>query len=173
MSSTAQDRYGDAVWGPGPQRTGPPWSAGPDWGLPFGARPLWVAITILSFLVWWPLGLAVLFFLLGSGRMGCGRHRRRNGFDRRGRGSEAPPWSAPWSSGWRSFCGGEQSRSTGNHAFDEYRADTLRRLEEEQREFSAFLDRLRLARDKAEFDAFMAERRQRPTEPPAPEPAPG
>ena len=44
-------------------------------------------------------------------------------------------------------------------AFAEYRADTLRRLEHEETEFHGFLDRLRSANDKAEFDAFMAERR--------------
>ena len=52
------------------------------------------------------------------------------------------------------------SRS-GNRAFDEYRQDTLQRLEEEQREFRDFLARLRMAKDKAEFDQFMAERRTR------------
>ena len=36
------------------------------------------------------------------------------------------------------------------------------RLEEEQREFRDFLDRLRFAKDKTEFDQFMAERRNRP-----------
>jgi hypothetical protein len=51
--------------------------------------------------------------------------------------------------------------STGNHAFDEYRADALRRLEEEQKEFTEFLERLRKARDKTEFDQFMAERKNR------------
>jgi len=51
---------------------------------------------------------------------------------------------------------------SGNSAFDEYRNDTLRRLEEEQREFKDFLERLRFAKDKTEFDAFMAERRSRP-----------
>src|SRR5882762_6729366 len=51
---------------------------------------------------------------------------------------------------------------SGNHAFDEYRSETLRRLEEEQREFRDFLDRLRFAKDKSEFDEFMAERRNRP-----------
>ena len=64
-------------------------------------------------------------------------------------------------------------RSSGNRAFDEYRAETLRRLEEEQREFRDFLDRLRHAKDKAEFDQFMAERRNRPPEtsrPPEPQP---
>jgi hypothetical protein len=50
---------------------------------------------------------------------------------------------------------------SGNQAFDEYRAATLRRLEEEQREFREFLSRLRAAKDKAEFDQFMAECRNR------------
>jgi hypothetical protein len=54
--------------------------------------------------------------------------------------------------------------SSGNRAFDEYRAETLRRLEDEQREFRDFLDRLRMAKDKAEFDQFMAERRNRPAD---------
>jgi hypothetical protein len=63
-----------------------------------------------------------------------------------------------------------QGPSSGNRAFDEYRAETLRRLEDEQRDFFEFLNRLRHAKDKAEFDQFMAERRQRPPEPPQPHP---
>ena len=59
---------------------------------------------------------------------------------------------------------GPRERSSGNRAFDEYRADTLHRLEEEQREFMAFLDRLRHARDKVEFDQFMAEHGRRPND---------
>ena len=55
--------------------------------------------------------------------------------------------------------------TSGNRAFDEYRSETLKRLEEEQREFKDFLARLRFARDRAEFDQFMAERRRRPFEP--------
>ena len=43
--------------------------------------------------------------------------------------------------------------------------ETLRRLEEEQTEFREFLDRLRHAKDKEEFDQFMAQHRQRPTPP--------
>ena len=35
----------------------------------------------------------------------------------------------------------------------------MRRLAEEQREFLAFLSRLRHARDKEEFDSFVADRR--------------
>ena len=57
--------------------------------------------------------------------------------------------------------------SSGNRAFDEYRSETLRRLEEEQVEFKNFLDRLRHAKDKEEFDQFMAQHKTRPTPPPA------
>jgi len=60
-------------------------------------------------------------------------------------------------------------RSSGNRAFDEYRTETLRRLEDEQREFRDFLERLRQAKDKAEFDQFMAERRNRPPEQASPQ----
>ena len=63
--------------------------------------------------------------------------------------------------GRRERGGSRRSASSGNRAFDEYRIETLRRLEDEQREFRDFLDRLRLAKDKAEFDQFMAERRNR------------
>ena len=49
----------------------------------------------------------------------------------------------------------------GHSAFAAYRAETLQRLESEQRDFQQFLDRLRAANDKAEFDQFMAERKFR------------
>ena len=48
--------------------------------------------------------------------------------------------------------------TSGNLAFDAYKEDTLNRLEREQDQFHAFLDRLRQAKDKAEFDQFMDER---------------
>jgi Protein of unknown function (DUF2852) len=63
-----------------------------------------------------------------------------------------------------------EPRTSGSQAFDEYRTETLRRLEDEQREFHEFLDRLRMAKDKAEFDQFMAEGHTR-TEPPAAAPS--
>jgi hypothetical protein len=109
-------------------------------------KPAWIALVILGFIIWWPVGLATLAFTIGSGRMGrCGSYR----WHAPDRMRDATGW-------WR------EPRSSGNRAFDEYRAETLSRLEEEQREFREFLDRLRLARDKAEFDQFMAERRNRP-----------
>jgi hypothetical protein len=69
----------------------------------------------------------------------------------------------------RRWGGSRDFPSSGNSAFDEYRAETLRRLEEEQKEFKDFLDRLRHAKDKTEFDQFMADRRRR-SEGPVPEP---
>ena len=55
-----------------------------------------------------------------------------------------------------------QPRTSGNQAFDEYRAETLRRLEEEHRAFQEFLGRLRVAKDRVEFEQFMAERGAKP-----------
>jgi hypothetical protein len=111
-------------------------------------KPAWIALTVLGFVLWWPLGLASLLFILGSGRMGCSRHGRWQ--DKADRMQAA---ASRWYSG--------RPASSGNRAFDEYRAETLRRLEEEQEGFRAFLDRLRHAKDKAEFDEFMADRRRR------------
>ena len=124
-------------------------------------HPGMVIGTIVGFLFWWPVGLAFLFFTLRSTNMGCWNHqdrwankmermqykmeRMRNRMERHGF-----PFGSP---------------SSGNRAFDEYRMETLRRLEDEQKEFREFLDRLRHAKDKEEFDLFMAQHRTRPTPP--------
>jgi hypothetical protein len=122
-------------------------------------KPAWIALMILGFMMWWPLGLAVLAFSIGSGRMGCWKGHQMGAWGRGG-GMRGPGmwWQPP-------------HRSSGNRAFDEYRSETIRRLEEEQQEFHEFLGRLRMAKDKAEFDQFMAERRDRPN-PPNPESPP-
>jgi hypothetical protein len=106
-------------------------------------KPAWIALTILGFIIWWPVGLALLAFIIGSGRMSCWK----------GRGH--------WHESMNPGAWGRSGPSSGNRAFDEYRSETLKRLEEEQREFREFLDRLRFAKDKTEFDQFMAERRNR------------
>lgn len=149
--------------GPSPWRGG----YGPPhfWPVP---RPFYIAGMVLAFIVWWPLGLATLAYLIGSGRMGCRSRRYRTAENPWNQGGpQGAPWSGPWSM-WRNFCGGSErpAASSGNAAFDEYRTDTLRRLEEEQKEFAAFLERLRVAKDKSEFDAFMNDRRQRAQRPP-------
>ena len=61
----------------------------------------------------------------------------------------------PSASGWR-HCGG--ARSSGNAAFDERRRETLRAIQEEAEAFADFERRQREARDREEFDRFMAER---------------
>ncbi|WP_439495884.1 DUF2852 domain-containing protein [Bosea sp. (in: a-proteobacteria)] len=121
----------------------------------------WLAFAVLGFIVWWPLGLATLVFLFGSGRMGhgCGHERYEHRMTRlqskMERLRERMGGGQPWGSGG----GWGRGPSSGNHAFDEYRTETLRRLEEEQREFQDFLGKLRMAKDKAEFDQFMSQRR--------------
>jgi hypothetical protein len=133
-------------------------------------KPAWIALMVVAFIVFWPIGLGILAYLIWSGRMGCSwRHDRREWRERRERMHEtAHRW-------WHG--NGREAPSSGNRAFDEYREDTLRRLEDEQKEFRSFLDRLRHAKDKAEFDQFMDDRRRHrdapPSEPPPvpPEPA--
>lgn len=181
-SATNQDAYGNPwgnqwgnQWGPGGgqgggprggQGDGPGWlPPPPPWRAPWQdgwlSGPMGIAAMVLGFIFFWPVGLAILFYLLGTGRMGCRRRWRRE--------AQQAGWNGPEGfAAWKSWMcgpsgGGRAAPSSGNHAFDEYRAETLRRLEEEQKEFSSFLERLRFARDKAEFDQFMAERRSRPT----------
>jgi hypothetical protein len=140
-------------------------------------KPAWIGLMVLGFIIFWPIGLVVLAYLIWSGRMSWGRH---DDFDR---------WQQRMSDRWERHrgrwgrCGMHRSRRgdfapTGNRAFDEYRAETLRRLEEEATEFQEFLSRLRMAKDKSEFDQFMTERRNRPSTPeqsgpasPTPEPS--
>lgn len=133
-----------------------------DWG-----KPAWIAATVFAFIVFWPIGLALLAYLFWSGRMGCSSMGGRGRWHRNGEGNGR---SGPW------FGGRRRAASSGNLAFDEYREETLRRLEEEQKGFMDFLDNLRRAKDKAEFDQYMAERgrgRAMPDEPEIPDgPAP-
>lgn len=112
-------------------------------------KPAWIALTILAFIIFWPLGLALLGYLIWSGRMGC--------WKRGGPGQ----WYETREGRKRRYRGRRSGESSGNSAFDEYREETLRRLEDEQTEFESFLERLRHAKDKSEFDQFMADRRRR------------
>ena len=119
----------------------------------------WIAVMVLAFIIFWPIGLAILAYLIWSGRMGCWKQRALRGWRYEGAGSDRA----------KARCQRRRDRqSSGNRAFDEYREETLRRLEDEQKEFWDFLDRLRHAKDKEEFDQFMADRRRRASEQPGP-----
>ena len=98
----------------------------------------WIAAMVLGFIFIWPVGLALLFYMIWSKRMfskNCTAMTRHSGRYAR-----------------------HAMKSSGNSAFDAYKMETLRRLEEEQGNFEAFLERLREAKDKAEFDQFMDDR---------------
>lgn len=106
-------------------------------------RLAWIALTVIAFVLFWPIGLALLAYVIWSKRMSChswGRGRSR------------------WGHRHSERMGGR----TGNSAFDTYREETLKRLEEERDAFVSFLDQLRAAKDRAEFDQFMSGR-QTPT----------
>ena len=123
---------------------------------------------ILGFIVFWPIGLAILGYKVWQ--------RRYGGDDLQT--FAAAKWSqarnamagASWSTS-SAPCGGGRfySPSTGNAAFDEWKGAELARLEEERRkledahrEFCEFLDNIRKAKDREEFERFMNERRNRP-----------
>lgn len=103
----------------------------------------WIAAMVLGFVFLWPVGLALLAYMIWSKRMfsgSCASKRTRHTTAR------------------------NAMKSSGNSVFDAYKADTLKRLEDEQHNFEEFLKRLRDAKDKAEFDQFMDDRAARTTD---------
>ena len=130
-----------------------------------GGYPAWhparILLIVAGFIIWWPIGLAILAYTLWSRNMGCWSH------DRHGRFADKMERMQHKMERMRERMEGRgyYAPSSGNRAFDDYRMETLRRLEEEQKEFKDFLERLRHAKDKEEFDAFMAQHRTRPTPP--------
>lgn len=128
------------------------WQAGPTRSCMRPPRKgLEIAGIILGFIFVWPLALAYLVWKL----MGY-------------------PVPTEWKAYVErnvSFLGGlararPAGPSTGNRAFDAYREQELARLEEERRRldeeaqaFAEFVEELKRAKDREEFDAFMAKRR--------------
>jgi Protein of unknown function (DUF2852) len=137
-----------------------------------------LVLMILGFVWWWPVGLIILGFLIARGRLGywrrpsfagsgpmCGWDHNTDRWDRKmARVQEKMDRVRAKMDRFRSRGDWRAQSSSGNRAFDEYRSETLKRLEEEQHEFKDFLERLRFAKDRGEFDQFMNERRNRPPE---------
>ena len=112
-----------------------PFGRARDW-LDERGKVAWIITMILGFAIFWPVGLVILAYMIWSKRMfGCSNRSPARRF---------------------------HAASTGNSAFDAYREETLKRLEDEHREFVDFLTKLREAKDKAEFDQFMNQRGDRP-----------
>ena len=127
-------------------------------------RPAWIALMVIGFIVFWPIGLAILAYIIWSGRMNCGRYGSMDQWRERA----TARWDRKrerWERKMQSWGGHPGLRPSGNRAFDEYRDEALRRLEEEVTEFRSFLERLRMAKDRAEFDEYMRERRTRDASP--------
>ena len=121
----------------------------------------WIAAMVLGFMFFWPLGLALLAYMIWGKQMfgkSCRKHDHHHGLHR---DHARRAWAENWDRMSRA------ARPSGNAAFDAYKADTLRRLEEEQDAFETFLQRLREAKDKTEFDSFMEDRARSAAEPSA------
>lgn len=128
-----------------PAMSRPGWFTRTEAWLDDRGKGAWIAAMVLGFIFFWPIGLALLAYMIWSKRMfsnAC-RHRQSRRHNFRGMGGMS---------------------SSGNTAFDAYKNETLRRLEQEQSEFEAFLERLREAKDQAEFDQFMDDRSRRAAE---------
>jgi hypothetical protein len=120
--------------------------------------PVNVILMVAGFVAWWPLGLAMIAWMIWGDRMQAWWYANRaevKAFDPVGAMKNATRGA-----------GFGAINPTGNAAFDAYRAETLARLEEqrrkladEEREFNDFLVQLRKARDKEEFERFMAARK--------------
>ena len=119
-------------------------------------RPAWtpatIALMVIGFMVFWPLGLAMLAYIIWGDRL--------DGFKRDvNKATDGMFASCRGRSHWKA-----QSR-TGNVAFDDWREKEFERLAEERRkldetlaEFDDYARELRRAKDQEEFDRFMSNR---------------
>jgi len=119
----------------------------PDW------TPATVALMVLGFVVFWPLGMAMLAYILFGDRF---RDFKRD-VNQAADGMFAK--CRPGRNRHQSYYG------TGNVAFDEWRKAEFDRLDEERRkldemraEFDAYALELRRAKDREEFERFLRQR---------------
>ena len=159
--NTMGGSYGAREFGPS-EWAGARWRRGSRWSA------FEIIAIILGFIVFWPIGLAILGYKFWQSRNGgpdLQTLATNKWEDARAMMSS--------NSGWG--CGGAMRRASrfysasGNVAFDEWRTAELARLDEErrkldeaQREFAEYVDAIRRAKDREEFERFMAERRARP-----------
>jgi hypothetical protein len=125
-----------------------------------------IVAMVLGFIVFWPIGLAILGFKIWQRKSGYQGDLQTVAQDK-WREARSAMSAGPWQ-GRRGFYA---ASSTGNSAFDEWKAAEIARLEEERRklqeahrEFATFVDNIRRAKDREEFERFMNERRNRPAD---------
>jgi hypothetical protein len=139
----------------------------PDW------TPATIGLMVLGFFVFWPLGLAMLAYILFGERLRAFKHHANESVDGFARSCRfgGGNWGG---NGWGRHHYGHHS--TGNMAFDDWRKAEIDRIEEERRrldemraEFDNYMRELRRARDKEEFDRFMRDREFRKNQPQDPQ----
>lgn len=129
--------------------------------------PLTIALMVLGFIVFWPLGLAVLAYILWGEMFGGSADKAQAFINSRREWAQNRHGWRHQSRGFGGF-GGGPGPSSGNAAFDDYREQELKRLDEERRRLDAEIEafhehmrNLRMARDREEFDRFMRDRNER------------
>lgn len=117
---------------------------------PFPRRSAEIGAVVLTFFFAWPAALAYVVWKFAGYPLPADW---RGGLDRA-------------RSSLFGFGRGAVRSGPVNHAFEEYRRAELarleeerRRLDEESRAFSTFVEELKQAKDREEFEAFMARRR--------------
>ena len=120
-------------------------------------RPAWTPVTIammvIGFMIFWPLGLAMLAYILWGDRL----DGFKAGVDR------------ATDSVNETFARTTRRPNTGNVAFDDWHESELARLKEERRkldetiaEFESHKREARREKDTREFDDFMETRKRKP-----------
>lgn len=120
-------------------------------------RPEWTPATIgmmvVGFALYWPLGLAMLAYIIYGDRLRGFKTSANSAFDGLFGSFKRRGFSA-------------RATDTGNVAFDDWREAELARLDEERQklnsmrdEFETYVRELRRAKDQEEFERFMRDRR--------------
>ncbi len=122
-------------------------------------RPAWtpatIALMVIGFMIFWPLGLAMIAYIIWGDRL----EQFKTDVNKATDGvSDAFKKGA-------CFAKGRGFDRTGNVAFDDWREAELDRLDEKRREldamraeFDTYARELRRAKDQEDFDRFMADR---------------
>ena len=121
--------------------------------------PLTIALMVMGFIFFWPVGLAVLAYIIWGEKFGGSTEKAQRYWNKGASFVRSNTKAA-------GFGRPDFAATSGNAAFDEYRAEQLRRLEEERARLDAEIDafheymaNLNKAKDREEFDRFMNERR--------------
>lgn len=130
---------------------------------PFPRRSVEIGAIIVAFIYWWPLAAAYVAWKVA----GYPALAELRGFAGRGLTWNAGAARSRFAAAFEAANAGGV---TGNRAFDDYRRSELdrldaqrRALQEESRAFAEFVEELKRAKDRDQFDAFMQKRRSADT----------